>query len=260
MNSFKLSVISSLLTINLLIPILSEANTVDEDKEYEKWTVGAVYSYSSSPYKSYDHQNQVFPLVNYNDRQFYIRGTEGGIKFLVTDHYEASIGLSYSGFEFNPKDTTNLQLKQLDKRKSTVTLDANFLYKSSLGFTRFKGSVDVLDRSNGLEVDLSHRYPVVKKESTQVLAGAGIKWNDAKYNDYYYGISSHESAHSGLSPYKASNEFTPYIVIEARYNFSKRLSAVAAGRLTFLNSEVKNSPMTDDSTKASVGIGIEYNF
>lgn len=252
--------ILSTLVLGLAIqPAWVEASE-DKDKNKEEWTVGAAFSHKTLPYKSYDSINGVWSMVGYNHGKFYVRGTEAGFTVWEKGPHQIATSLTYNNFEFNPKDTSNRRLQELDKRKSTVMLDVNYLYTSPGGVFKAKTSWDILGRSDGFLADVSYRYPLALKKDFKVYSGIGVEWANKNYHDYYYGVSNQEALRSGLSPYKAGSGFTPYLVLEARYDVSKSLSFFAAGRLNFLSEEIKDSPMTSSSATTSVGIGAEYKF
>ncbi len=225
------------------------------------WAVGIGAKHASSPYKKYDDNDLVaLPAASYEKGKFFWYGTEAGVKVFRRNAHSIHVGVSWKGHEFSPKDTDDLQLQSLDKRKATLMADVSYIYRGKIGIARVKASVDVLGRSDGMVLDASYRYPVVKAKKFQALAGAGVEWSNGKQNDYYYGVSQEEAQRSGLKAYKAGDGLTPYLTVEAKYDISKRWSAFAVGKLSFLNGEVKDSPMVDKSTTYYIGAGLLYKF
>lgn len=225
------------------------------------WAVGIGAKHASSPYKKYDDNDLVaLPAASYEKGKFFWYGTEAGVKVFRRNAHSIHVGVSWKGHEFSPKDTDDLQLQFLDKRKATLMADVSYIYRGKIGIARVKASVDVLGRSDGMVLDASYRYPVVKAKKFQALAGAGVEWSNGKQNDYYYGVSQEEAQRSGLKAYKAEDGLTPYLTVEAKYDISKRWSAFTVGKLSFLNGEVKDSPMVDKSTTYYIGAGLLYKF
>lgn len=237
-----------------------ESKSKEENESKEEWTIGVAASRSTTPYKSYDKNNGVWPVVSYSNGKFFVRGNEAGVQVWKNGPHLVEVGVSYYDFEFNRKDTSHHQLKMLDKRKSTAMFDASYSYVSPAGIAKIKTSWDILDHSDGFLVDLSYRYPLAMEKDFKVFSGIGVEWANGNQHDYYYGVSSAESLRSGLSPYHAGSGFSTYLVIEAKYDITKKLSVFAVGRLNFLSDEIKDSPMTSKSTTTSIAGGVQYKF
>lgn len=221
---------------------------------------GFAAAYSQSPYKAYDNRIKPYPLLNYKQNKFFIRGKEAGFEIFKKGSHKMDLSLSYYDLEFKNKNTSNDQTKMLDNRKSTLTADIAYSFISPSGIARLKTSFDILNHSNGLLLDLSYCHPLKINKRFQFNPGLGIEWANKKQNDYYYSISQHEALKSGLPQYRADSGFSPYIFLEANYNLSKKFDVFIAGRLNFLSSEIKDSPMTNKSKTASLALGLQYNF
>lgn len=231
-----------------------------ENHTDEKWSIGAAVSHSQSPYKSYDNDTKVWPMLNYSKGKFFIRGKELGFEVWKSGAHKVDLGVSYYDLEFKRKDTSNAQLKMLDNRKATMMADISYSFASSTGGIKLKTSFDILDKSNGLLLDISYRYRLEVNKNLKLNPGLGLEWANKKQNDYYYGIASTEAMRSGLPSYSAKSGLTPYLFLEARYDMSKKLNVFVAGRINFLSSEIKDSPMVGKSTTTSVAAGLQYSF
>jgi len=90
--------------------------------------------------------------------------------------------------------------------------------------------------------------------------GIGAIWNSANQNRYYYGVSGHESARTGISRYTPDDSWSPYVELNASYQISPQWNASLTGRYTRFDSEIKDSPMIDKSGQALIWTGISYTF
>ena len=88
----------------------------------------------------------------------------------------------------------------------------------------------------------------------------GVTWSSSNFNDYYYGISAAESARSGLEEYEADSSVTPYARMVFDYSFNDHLSIWLEGSVRHLGSEVKDSPMVEDSVRLGFGGGVNWSF
>lgn len=246
----------------LFVVASSEAGEMcDNDGEQKKWSLGIAGMFSTSPYKSYDNTILPLPMVSYEGERFFLKGLEAGMYLWKNDKHEVSIGAQYFGMSFKPGDTDNVQLKQLDKRSSTLMAKASYAYSLPYGMqVGASVSQDVLGKHKGFIGELSFRAPLLVKERFMVFSEIGVQWSSQKVNDYYYGISSKEATRSGLPQYKAKSGHTPVAGIQAMYNFNDRWSAMVGAQVEFLNSKVKNSPMVGKSVTTSIMAGVQFSF
>jgi len=121
-------------------------------------------------------------------------------------------------------------------------------------------SQDVLGKSKGALGDLSLLVPWITEKFT-MAPGIGIQVSNAKYNEYYYGVSRKESARSGVKHYKPGGDaVSPYISLAIKYNITERWQAVAMGKVEYLTKKITDSPMVGKKYAATVGAGLQFNF
>ncbi|MGL4209371.1 MAG: MipA/OmpV family protein [Candidatus Adiutrix sp.] len=222
-------------------------------------SLGLGLAYSTSPYKGHDDLVLPAPVIIYNGEHLFFRGLSGGVHLLNEKSYNLSLGLSYLPHHFKPSNTDDKALKQLDRRRSTLAFDLIYALRTDFGHFGLKASQDILGHSEGQLVNLSYAYPF-DFDPLLLRTGAGLSWASAKHLRYYYGISSQESQKSGLMEYEPNQAISPYLSLDATYRLTQHLNLNAGSQLTFLNSEIKNSPMVDSSRIFSAYMGVAYNF
>ncbi|SQI37119.1 MltA-interacting protein precursor [Providencia alcalifaciens] len=99
-----------------------------------------------------------------------------------------------------------------------------------------------------------------KGDNWSLTPGIGIKWDSAKLNRYEFGVTSKESAKSGLERYQPNSSWTPYVELSANYRMTDSWSLFALGRVDKLSNEVKDSPMVNKSYSGIVWSGVTYTF
>lgn len=262
MREIKKSGLLAMFVFTLLTVMPSLAGEMGgDDYEQKKWSLGIAGIFSTSPYKSSKNTILPLPMVSYEDDRFFLKGLEAGMYLWKNDNHELSIGVQYFGMSFKPGDTDDAQLKQLDKRNSTLMAKASYAYSLPLGMqVGASVSQDVFGQHKGFIGELSFRAPLLMKNNFMVFSKVGVQWSSQRVNDYYYGISSKEAARSGLPQYKAKSGFTPVAGIQAMYNFNDRWSAMVGAQVEFLNSKVKNSPMVGKSVTTSIMAGVQFSF
>ena len=95
-------------------------------------------------------------------------------------------------------------------------------------------------------MNAANRFQIQRLGITPMI---GVTWSSSNFNDYYYGISAAESARSGLEEYEADSSVTPYARMVFDYSFNDHLSIWLEGSVRHLGSEVKDSPMVEDSVR-----------
>lgn len=223
------------------------------------WGLGIGVMEEPAPYKDYDHKLQPLPIITYESDGFFLKGLGGGYHLIKDDTNRFSLHAYYMGLQFKPGDSDDKALKRLDKRHPTMMVGADYAYTADWGVIRTSLSVDALDNSNGVLGEVAYLYRF-RSGKASITPGVGLLWASSNHNNYYYGVSGRESTRSGLKRYDAGDSVTPYLELSAGYAFNKNWTAFFNGRVSFLDSEVKNSPMVDQSTSPMFITGVTYSF
>ncbi|WP_021019234.1 MipA/OmpV family protein [Vibrio gazogenes] len=229
--------------------------------ENSGFSLGLGAAYSTSTYKDYDEDVFPLPIVNYDNNVFFVHGLSAGA-YLYQDEYNVlQASVSYYAQEFDPDDANNSQMKLLDKRDSTAMGAISYTYRSPLGNITSSLAIDVLDETDGgMIASAQYNYPIPFTQQLTIIPEAGIKYTNSDLNQHYYGVSSSESARSGLTNYDPGSALTPYFGVAFRYNVSDTLGAFIASRYQVLPDEIQDSPMVDSSHTIQTTAGISYRF
>ncbi|HHL2711377.1 TPA: MipA/OmpV family protein [Yersinia enterocolitica] len=223
------------------------------------WSLGASALVSPDPYRGKNDRVYPVPIVSYESDNFYFRTLAAGYYLWKDDNNRLSIDAYYLPLHFTPGDSDDQQMKQLDKRRSTLMAGMSYSHIEDWGTLRAMFSGDVLDNSGGFVGDLAYLYRF-SVDSWTLTPGVGVAWNSEDQNKYYYGVSRGESARSGLAQYSPSDSWSPYLELTANYNINPNWNAFFTGRYIHLANEVKNSPMVDASWTGVLWTGITYTF
>lgn len=222
-------------------------------------SIGLGASWTDSPYKGYGSVYYPLPSIVFDNGVFFINNFTAGAYVYNDNNQKISLGLSYLPFEFKPKDSDNYQMKQLNKRHSTLLAEARYSISTQFGnFTTGIGA-DILDESNSVIIGASYSYRFTG-DKWAIVPKVGFTWANDKHNDYYYGVSHAESMRSGLAYHDAKSSFTPYVSLVGSYAITQHFSSYAGVRIDKLTGDAKNSPMIANSTVPSVFAGINYSF
>ncbi|MEJ6066810.1 MipA/OmpV family protein [Psychrobacter cryohalolentis] len=201
---------------------------------------------------------KVLPGVFYDNNKIYARGAQAGVYLINDGSNQLAAYAQLAGNSFDPDDATGA-LKGLDERKASAAAGLSYTRLTPVGGFRAQYATDILDRSGGNTARLSYIGKISKNKLT-VYPSVGFEYNDADYNEYYYGVSDTESTRTGVAAYTANSSLNPYINVSANYDFSKRWAGFANQSLSYLPNEQYDSPMVDSRTDATTTLGLLYKF
>lgn len=248
-----------LFSAGLLLLILLPAYAFSEENAERKVKIGVGVGSSVSEYSEYSPLVLPFPMIEYDDNLFYVRGFRGGIKVLNDENNEVSAFVQYDTQSFYNSRTGDSALAKLDNRYSSLFAGLSYSFKSIYGIFNIYGMTDILGINNGTVVDASYAFPFTLHDFT-LVPSIGIKYADSAYNEYYYGISRSESVKSSLSEYSPIYSFSPYVGLTANIHFLENWDAGVYTRLSLLDGTVTSSPMVDKDARFSFGAMLNYTF
>lgn len=250
------------LAVTALVGIGSSANAAlfknlpaDQDAEL---SVGVNVLYAKSAYDLDDDDVRVLPGVFYDNNIIYARGAQAGAYIVNDGTNQLAAYAQLAGSEFDPDDA-NGALQGLDERKASAAAGLSYLRRTPVGGFRIQAATDVLDRSGGMTARLTYLARITKDKLT-VYPSVGFEYHDDDYNQYYYGVSSEESARTGVEAYKSNSSLNPYINISANYDINERFAGFFNQSLSYLPAEQYDSPMVDSHTDATTTLGLLYKF
>lgn len=243
-----------LLALGILIATSATAAQAEN-----KLTLGAGVGIVEHPYKQYDHDVYPVPVINYEGDHFWFRGLGGGYYLWNDGTDQLSLTAYWSPMFFKPGDSDNSQLRKLDRRQSTMMAGVSWFHHTQYGSLRTTLAGDTLDKSNGMVWDTAWVYRYTNGGLT-LSPGIGLQWNSENQNQYYYGVSGHESVRSGLRRYDPNSSWNPYLEMSANYRFAGNWSVYGTARYTHLSDEVTDSPMIDKSWTGLLATGVTYTF
>ena len=249
MNQFKLNALAALLPLYLI------ANTA----QAAPLSLGASVIYAESPYRGGQDRYIPVPVINYEGENFWFRSLQGGYYLWKDPQNQLSLTLLGSPQQYDPADNDLGDMKGLDKRRMTLMAGGTYRHVADWGIVRTALLGDILNNSNGIIWDLTYLYRFNMGDFT-LTPGIGAIWNSANQNRYYYGVSGHESARTGIDRYNPDDSWSPYVEMSASYQISPQWNAIVVGRYTRFDSEIKESPMVDKSGQATLWTGISYTF
>jgi MipA family protein len=223
------------------------------------WTLGLGAIWSPSPYRSYNNKAWPLPMVNYEGKSFYFRGTTIGYRLFKTGSDEFSIIASPLGNRFLHDDTDDSRLRRLSDRDISGMAGVAWRHHADWGVVQANAQKEFTGHGGGSAFDLNYTYPMMLGRLTLLPTG-GVTYSTSALNDYYYGISARDALRSGLPVYHAGGGSSPYFGIAVTYKLSRSWITTGGVRYTRVPDAVKNSPMVDADHTTSYFAALSYTF
>lgn len=222
--------------------------------------IGVSGSWAQSPYKGDSEQFSPMPLIDYDSQFIFMSGTSGGIHLWQNESQQFNLALEYQSFELKPSDNDNWRMKRLDRRRSTLLSGLSYSIVTQYGQLSTEALFDTLNSGHGLSIDFQYAGLVQLTDNLSLVPQLGVTWYNHSYNNYYYGVSNHESQRSGFDHYNAGSGFTPRITLTSVYEITPHWSTVFEYEYTTLSHEVKSSPIVNRSNINTFNAGVIYYF
>lgn len=209
------------------------------------------------PYKGVGNATSIFPVLQYENAWLDIWGPVADVK-LKDDGGPLVVLLRarYADTGYDAGDSP--ALTGMQDRKNSVWLGTKLQWKGALAHTSLEWLGDGSRRSKGQQIRL-WTETLVQAGPVRIVPRVGLQWLDAKYVDYYYGVSASE-ARAGRAAYQGKSAFNPEIGARFLYNLTPSQSTFVDVSATALGSSIKRSPIVERSWVPALRLGYVYGF
>lgn len=231
----------------------------------DRFAAGLGVVVAPKPYKGYDDEVFLIPLILYESGNFYARGKNLGYTLMERDvsifdrqmtwSFDIIGELRFDGYE----DDDATIFRGMDDRDWTIEAGlATQIRDRELGFLRFGWLMDILSRHEGHELRLTYgkRFQMDKLGLTPSV---GFSWESSEVIDYYYGVRSSEAI-VGRPAYSPGADITWFTNLQVTYEIDERWSLFSLVGWEFFGGDVKDSPLVDDDNSFSGIFGFLYEF
>ncbi|MHC4518849.1 MAG: MipA/OmpV family protein [Planctomycetota bacterium] len=216
--------------------------------------IGAVIS--GKPYEGVDPKVYPVPLFGYEGERLYLRGISGGYRLIKMKRW--SIGPTvrprFEGYEASDSSA----LSGMEDRNPTVDGGIDLAWMTDWGLFSTIVVTDLLGAHDGHELEASYtlRFPYAGFEIFPSLA---VRWRSSNLVQYYYGVRGSE-ARAGRPAYKPDAAITPAVRLALRRDLSDKWGTFLAAQYEWLDNEISDSPIVDDTSRLSLVLGVTYAF
>ncbi|MEZ8028886.1 MltA-interacting MipA family protein [Enterovibrio norvegicus] len=214
-------------------------------KRSENWGIAATMRSAGIPYKGTgsDYVSSFVPMMFYQDEAFFINGTEGGIRLWEKEEWRLNAILRMRFIDL-PRDVQN--------DIGGDTGDYGFQLKRDFGegwYTDLEFLSDKSERFHGI-VTLGKTF---ESDDYFVDATASVRYKDANFNSYYYGLSEFSDRGERLG---AGADIK--IGVRGRYHVYSNLYLVGATYATYFDSNVRNASSIETDWQGEVFAGFGF--
>lgn len=224
--------------------------------EASEFSLGAGVGYQTSPYKDDDSTVLAMPWVNYQGESLYLNGLEAGYKI----HQESPLSLTLlvKGRMDGFKRQESGYLEGMNTRKYSLDGGVKGALQTPFGTFEATLSHDLLGVHNGYATELEYRYDY-HQDGWGLTPFVGIEYLSKDLSDYYYGVRSSE-ARAGRDAYTPSGSTNTYLGLSGYYRLGGSWTLFGGGKWLRYGSEIKDSPLIEDSSRLTGVVGINYRF
>lgn len=199
------------------------------------------------------------PIINanYGDR-YYINALRAGVWLLDSDDKRLRFGLSTQArFGWDADD--GKLTRGMGDRDFTVDLGPALRWQTDYGTFNAKWGFDIGGESNGQTVELQYVKSILRRSKLKLNGSLGATWNNNKFNDYYFGVDTNETAQFRPA-YNAGSSTEVSIGLNGSYAVGNHSYLLFGTAITRLGDEQANSPIVETRMQpfAYFGYSIAY--
>ncbi|BDC43485.1 hypothetical protein PTKU15_67820 [Paraburkholderia terrae] len=231
-------------------------------KPASKWKIGVGPGVVITPLYPGSRELRVFPYpaldISYDDRVFSQGPDVLGLNVLRSEDYHVGAALSFDFQSRQEKDDPHLH--------GLGNVDGGPKLKLFADYTvwMFTGSValyqDIAGHGQGKTV-VTDLYASLPVGGWLFSMGPGFTWADAEYTRTFFGVSSQQSAASGLPAYNTGAGIRDvHLNGYVSYDISKHWAASVAVTLGRLQHYAAASPITERRSELNTLASVNYRF
>lgn len=234
------------------------------------FSLGMMMNMNKLTYLGIDASFDLLPLIDIKYNNFFIRPSvvettksyEAGYTFYSDTQFLVNALIEYHMAGYDASKLDYPYSKYLDDKNSEFYLgvSAKFIPESSPEFELSADITQNLTDSEGMRIKFYAQRYIQYTQDLFIIPGVSYVFLNDKYVKNYYGITSEEADNLGISSYSPSsgNKFGAHIDIS--YNISPNLKFRSINAIEFLSNDIVSSPVVENSSNISLGIGLMFTF
>ncbi|MDD9718489.1 MipA/OmpV family protein [Dinoroseobacter sp. PD6] len=234
-----------------LIPATAQA----QEGRPDGFSFGGLVAADTNPYIGQGSDVIPLPLINFRNGPFSL--STNGVSYQVWDAGPWGLTVAARPRFSGLISTDGPELDGIDRR---VTGDAAVELRYDVG--RLYVGADLRQEFTGEHDGQEARLRVGLRQqlgSVRLDFSAGGAWQDGDLSRYIWGVSDDE-ARAGRPSYDPGSVLVPFVGLRGVMPIGENWSLLGTLRADFLPDDVTDSPIIEDNTLISGGLGVEFRF
>jgi outer membrane protein len=239
------------------------ADSGEESTSYS-WGLGIAGLSQQQSYADIDRNNFAIPLIYFENRWVELMGPWldiklPGLEWSEDQELKFALRTQLFGFDgYKAKDAPILN--GMDERKAGIFAGPSFKWSNPIADVFGEAMFDASGNSKGQRFSIGVERQFRIGERFMITPSVTATWADKKYADYYYGVRSAEARADRPAYSIGDSTVNTELTLRADYMFDQRQAVFLQVGYTALDSQIKDSPLTDRSGETMVLSGYLYRF
>lgn len=221
-----------------------------------QWGLGIGLSLERKPYRAFDDDVQVLPLIMFANRYVSVLGPGVDVHLPSAGPVSFRLRARYAGEGYEAEDSP--YLAGMEERKASFWLGAAAAWRNDIANVSAELLRDASGHSEGtrFKLQVDRRFSTGTFGLTPRLSAQRV---DRKYVDYYYGVRTDE-ARIGRARYEGRPAVNVELGMRVDYAVTPKQDMFVDLSATRLGSSIKDSPLVERSSATALRIGYLYRF
>jgi len=199
------------------------------------------------------------PVIQYQYKEVaYISGLKAGAWGFVSADESLRIGV-YAEPRFGYTASDSTKTAGMADRDFAVDAGPTLRWQTDAGVLNLEYGFDVTGRSKGQVVQAQFIRPLVKEMAFRLNGIVSATWQDAKMNDYYFGVRSSE-VDVGRPAYSAGSGTAFSVGLSGLFAFNRTGAVFFGATVNRLSSAQSNSPIVERDYTPVVYVGYGWRM
>ena len=199
------------------------------------------------------------PVVQYQYKDVaYISGLKAGAWGFVSADESLRIGV-YAEPRFGYTASDSTKTAGMADRDFAIDAGPTLRWQTDAGVLNVEYGFDVSGRSKGQVAQVQFIRPLVKDIAFRLNGIVSATWQDAKMNDYYFGVRSNEVA-TGRAAYSAGSGTAFSLGLSGLFAFNRTGAVFFGATVNRLSSTQSNSPIVERDYTPVVYVGYGWRM
>lgn len=247
----------------LMLPLAASAGPASTDILVDFLAIpgsaglGAIQRLDRLPYRDADTSQDLVPLYMYEGKNVYLHGSRVGLKTDDSKAHWVELFVDYR-YEGYPTQNPPPVLDGMARRTAAVQSGVAYRGRTGFGNLDFELLHDANNTSHGTEWRLIYSIDIHDGRWHFRPAWTFAR-RSANLNNYYYGVRPDEAI-PGRPAYMPGAGHDLTMALYGYYELSERWRLLGGVGVTYLDSNVRHSPVVADKPQVGALVGAAYDF